>query len=135
VPHLPEPDEHTQHGVPESEAKPRVALVRVRARAQPGVHRAAPLAEPEQGDVGVLIGRLRGGLEEPERLRELAMRAERPQRRARAGGRCESRSRHGGARGDRTDETAGPLVGVAAAVGSGREGARREDGGGEAGRI
>jgi len=76
-------DKHAEHGVPEAEPEPRVPVVRVRARAQTRFHRAAPLAEAEQSDVGVLVGRLRRGLEEPERLRELAMGAERSQLRAR----------------------------------------------------
>jgi hypothetical protein len=53
---------------------------------QPRFHRGAPLAEAEQCDVCVLIGQLRQGLEEPERLRELAMGAERSQLRARVRG-------------------------------------------------
>lgn len=97
MPRLPEPDEHAEHGVPEAETEPGVPVVRVRARAQPRFHRAAPLAEAEQRDVGVLVGRLRRGLEEPERLRELAMGAERSQLRARVRGRGGGRrSRDGG---------------------------------------
>lgn len=80
MPYLPEPDEHAEHSVPEAEPEARVLGVGARARPHPGVDRAAPLAEPEQRDVGALVGRLRGGLEEPERLRQLAMATERPQR-------------------------------------------------------
>ena len=74
-----------EHGVPEAEPEPSV-LSSPCARAQPRFHRATPLAEAEQRDVGVLVGRLRQGLEEPERLRELAMGAERSQLRARVHG-------------------------------------------------
>lgn len=94
MPRLPEPDEHAEHGVPEAEPEPREPLVCVRARAQPRLHRAAPLAEAEQRDVGVLVGWLRRGLEEPDRLLELTMGAERSQLRARArgeGGGCRRR--------------------------------------------
>ena len=89
-------DKHDEHAVPEAEPEPSV-LSSPCARAQPRFHRATPLAEAEQRDVGVLVGRLRQGLEEPERLRELAMGAERSQLRARVrGGGCGRRRRDGG---------------------------------------
>ena len=82
VPRLPEPGDHVEHGVPETEADSRVRGVGVLAGPYLGILRAASLAEVKERHVGVLVGRLRGGLEMRARAPAAAGRARRSQLRA-----------------------------------------------------